>query len=296
MPNPNPNTLHRHSRAKPSPGPEQETRLTRPVPAPAPAPRVIEADDAGDLAEAIAEEERELWPSRTRSSAIRYQQVYGQQPPQRPHAPSGDEALIIPARRSVVVHHGLPPLIDQPGRSARSARSAPCAAVRARPTTPIVARDTSPAARRWHWLVFVGGGMLVMLTLVLGARVGLSWWQGVQQQWAYGTPRTFQVDLQVGHGGTGTLSSHFIALNLDGRISILECPQEDCTHAVIYTGPQLYGSDAADTPVTLSFADVNGDGKLDMIVHLAGQTFVFVNTGTQFRPATPQDHVTLPAS
>jgi len=41
---------------------------------------------------------------------------------------------------------------------------------------------------------------------------------------------------------------------------------------------------------------VNGDGRLDLLIHVQGGQFVYVNTGTQFRPATPADHVTLPKS
>ena len=45
--------------------------------------------------------------------------------------------------------------------------------------------------------------------------------------------------------------------------------------------------------MTLSFKDVNGDGKLDMLVHIQDQTFVFLNDGTQFRPLKPGEHITL---
>ena len=41
---------------------------------------------------------------------------------------------------------------------------------------------------------------------------------------------------------------------------------------------------ATQTPVTLEFYDVNGDGKVDMIVHVGDQKIVYLNDGTQFKP------------
>jgi hypothetical protein len=145
--------------------------------------------------------------------------------------------------------------------------------------------------RRAHWLMWVGIAMLLVLTgYTLLTAVG-TWWQNQQTQWQYGMPRTFQTDAVVGHGSG---SSHFLALNLNGHIDLIECPAQDCTKAVIYSGPTLLGSHAALVPVTLSFADVNGDGKPDMLVHLGGQTLLWLNTGKQFRQATSNDHLTLP--
>jgi hypothetical protein len=144
---------------------------------------------------------------------------------------------------------------------------------------------------RVHWLVFVGLTMLVMLAGWTGLNQGLSWWHSYQDDLRYGRPRTFQTDMAVGHGRG---ASHFIALNLHGHLEVIECPESDCTKAVIYVGPVLLGPEQDLTPVTLAFRDVNGDGKLDMLLLYDGdQTTVFLNTGTGFRPATAQDHLTL---
>ena len=35
-------------------------------------------------------------------------------------------------------------------------------------------------------------------------------------------------------------------------------------------------------PVTLTFQDVNGDGRLDMLVHIEDQIIVFLNNSTKF--------------
>jgi len=42
------------------------------------------------------------------------------------------------------------------------------------------------------------------------------------------------------------------------------------------------------TPVTLTFKDVNADGKLDMIVNVQDTHFVFLNSNGTFVPAPGQ--------
>jgi hypothetical protein len=188
---------------------------------------------------------------------------------------------IPPGQRQVVLYHGLPP------RRASQPPSAPTPAARRGNATTARPQQT----RRMHWLFWVGSGMLALLAGYLLLSTLAAWWQVQQDDWRYGNPRTFQTDAAVGHG-PGT--SHFLVVNLGGQVEIIECPAQDCTKAVIYPGPRLLGSGAALMPVTLSFADVNGDGKPDMLVHIAGQTFVWLNTGKQFRQATSSDHVSLP--
>jgi len=63
----------------------------------------------------------------------------------------------------------------------------------------------------------------------------------------------------------------------------------DASHARIYIGPQLYGADADLIPVTLSFVDVNGDKKPDMIINFQGTRVVFINDNGGFRPLRPEE-------
>jgi hypothetical protein len=130
-------------------------------------------------------------------------------------------------------------------------------------------------------------GMLAMLALWMGGSLLLTWWQVTQDDWHYGRPRTFQTDAVVDHTDSATSPSHFLAINLNRRVEVIECPGGDCAHALIYLGPMLLGYGEDLTPVTLTFEDVNGDGKPDMVIHIQDQRIVFINEDGKFRPTKP---------
>jgi hypothetical protein len=142
-------------------------------------------------------------------------------------------------------------------------------------------------------LITIIVGMLVMAVLFLALSAFGSWWRIHQDDVTYGRPRTFQTDAVVGHSDSASNPSHFIFLNLNRHVEIIELPAGDATHARIYNGPTLFGDGQDLTPVTAEFRDVNGDGKPDMIVHIQDQRLVFINDGTQFRPLQQGEHVNL---
>lgn len=144
----------------------------------------------------------------------------------------------------------------------------------------------------FHWLFYVGMAMLIM-TLMWGALSALnSWWQVYQDDLHYGRPRTFQIDQKVGHNDSAT-PSHFIALNLNRHIEVIEFPGGDPSKAKIYIGPVLMGPGQDLAPATLEFRDVNGDGKPDMIVKVQDSRFVFINDNGSFRPLRSGEAVHL---
>ena len=157
-----------------------------------------------------------------------------------------------------------------------------------------------PSSRVRNWrqdkrfpVIAVVVGMLLMAALFLMVNSLGSWWQIHQDDATYGRPRTYQVDAVVGHNDSAANPSHFIFLNLNRHVEIIELPGGDTTHARIYTGPTLFGNGQDLTPVTGEFKDVNGDGKLDMIVHIQDQVLVYINDGTQFVPQQPGQQVHL---
>ena len=153
-------------------------------------------------------------------------------------------------------------------------------------------RDTEELPRfRLHWLVFVGVALIIMVLGWVVFTVVANWWQVTQDNMQYGFPRTYQVDQVVGHNDSQSNPSHFIAINLNSHIEVIEFPGGDASKAKIYVGPTLIGPNSNLAPVTLTFKDVTGDGKLDMIINVQGGHFVFINQNGQFRPAQPSDNV-----
>jgi hypothetical protein len=144
---------------------------------------------------------------------------------------------------------------------------------------------------RFHWTVYVGLAMLIMLIGWIALSSLSSWWQVTQDDWHYGRPRTFQTDYVVGHDDSVAHPSHFIALNLNRHVDIIEMPGGDAAKAKIYVGPVLIGQGQDLAVVKLSFKDVNGDGKPDMIVSIQDSRFVFLNENGSFRPAQPGDNI-----
>jgi hypothetical protein len=183
--------------------------------------------------------------------------------------PMPDGVVYRQGNEQLYLHNGPPPVQRASKMRAQTTREVP------------VARKPR---RRWHWLVWVGlsvFGMLLSWVLVNGLG---SWWQNQTATWAYGYPRTYQTDAVVGHGDSAAHPSHFLALNLNRHVLIVEFPGGDVSRSVIYTGPTLMGDGQDGTPVTLTFSDVNRDGGLDMLVHIQDQTLVFLNNGTKFVP------------
>jgi len=168
------------------------------------------------------------------------------------------------------------------------------------PRKPQVSSEADQnAKRRVHWLLFVGIGMIAMLAVwVLGSSL-LAWVSYEHDNIVYGNPRTYQTDAVVGHGGDSPQHpSHFIAVNLNRQVIIVEFMAGNPAKSIDYVVPYyILGQGGNLTPVTLSFRDVTGDGKPDMIVdiHLSpqDQTFVFVNDGTKFRAPTAKDNIHL---
>ncbi|HLX39774.1 MAG TPA: hypothetical protein VKR42_04540 [Ktedonobacteraceae bacterium] len=136
-------------------------------------------------------------------------------------------------------------------------------------------------------------GMLATIVLANGLMTFGSWWQIHQDDVTYGRPRTYQFNAVVGHNDSAANPTHFICINLNRHVEIIEFPGGDATHARMYQGPVLFGDGQDLTPVTAEVRDVNGDGKPDLIVHIQDQQIVFINTGTQFRPLNPGEQVNL---
>jgi hypothetical protein len=147
----------------------------------------------------------------------------------------------------------------------------------------VIIHDEPPPKKRSHWLLFIGIGMVVMVVLWFLMQLAVAWWTNQQLNATYQYPRMYQADETVGHGDSTDHPTHFIFENLHGQILIMEFPGGDYAHAHIYKGPTLFSNAADQVPVTAEFKDVNGDGKIDIILHIQDQRIVFFNTSTGFK-------------
>ena len=144
-------------------------------------------------------------------------------------------------------------------------------------------QQRAPRQRNKHWSVYLVTGMATMTALVIGLYSLGSWWQHVQDDWTYGMPRTYQTDAVVGHNhDSSSHPSHFLAVNLKGRIEVFELPAGDPTKVRVFLGPTIVGNGVDQVVVTISFADSNHDGTPDMVIHYGDSEEVFSNKGGTF--------------
>jgi hypothetical protein len=234
-----------------------------------------------------------------------------QQPPRRRASVPPEEREYTPSSHRVGTHAGMHPE-DQPYMTATRSRShAPTTdtyveidedgeEVYTRPPTRSSARryDLTPyaqgAGRRTealprqgkHPLFYIGLFLLMMVVFL----TAYSFIPPAIQKWhddsVYGYPRTFQTDANVEHGGV----EHFIVLNNHGTIEVLEIPDypSPTTQTRLYIIVRLSSQGADLVPASVSFPDVNGDGKPDMQVTVYDGTnpsiWVPFNNGTIFVP------------
>ena len=136
---------------------------------------------------------------------------------------------------------------------------------------------------RGAWLIYLVIGMLMTMVLLWIGQSLWSWGGTTIDDLRYGRPRTTNVDQFVGHE-IGKTPSHFIALNLNGQIYIVEIPGGRANTSRLLVGPHLIGSGAELAPVFLSFP---GDPHHpDLLITVDGIQTRFHNTGTSYVPTS----------
>ena len=146
----------------------------------------------------------------------------------------------------------------------------------------IIVHQAPPPKRRMHPVVLLGSGMVVAAVLFIAIYAVFNWWQLHQIDVAYGNPRTYQTDAIIYPGDSSAHPTHYIFLNLNGSVQIIEEPHGDASHAKIYIGPTLIEDNASLVPVTGEFKQING--KEEMIVHVGDQELIYLNNGQKFIP------------
>ncbi len=121
-----------------------------------------------------------------------------------------------------------------------------------------------------------------MLLLWWLLSVAYGWWTQHQLDATYEFPRVSQADAVVYPGDSAAHPSHYLFLNLNGTVLIIELPHGDSTKSRIYKGPALFSDNADQIPVTGEFRVVNG--KIELLVHIQDRIILYINNGTQFIP------------
>jgi hypothetical protein len=107
----------------------------------------------------------------------------------------------------------------------------------------------------------------------------------VQNDWTFGKQRHFEINAVVGHLDSQTNPSHFTAENTNGEIIVIELPGGNVSKAKIYQ-IETVPNNTGNPPVKLSFQDMNGDGKPDMLVAIGdGSATLYItlwNNGSEF--------------
>jgi len=158
-------------------------------------------------------------------------------------------------------------------------------------------RKTLPAApvswpqvqvnRQYVQIGIVLGLAFIMMHLLIGR--GQTWIDDLR----YGRPRTVQVSAYVGHNEQAGQPSHFVAMNLNRRVIVIELPGGDSAKAQTLQGPYLFGANEDLTPVMLRVKDLNNDKKGDLVIAVKNEEIIYINTGDTFRLITNDERQKL---
>lgn len=133
----------------------------------------------------------------------------------------------------------------------------------------------------WWFPVLAGAaGALLVLWLVI---IFVRWCIWTHDNLVYGTPRTTQYDAVVGHQDDKAHPSHFLVLNLQGTVGVTEFPASDYRKQGRFLGGIIVEGDGKlYAHGELAFKDVNGDGRIDIVLTVNDGTKIFLNNGKSF--------------
>lgn len=198
---------------------------------------------------------------------------------QAPAAPLRRE-IALPWRREKVEER-VAPTRPQPTANGRQAQQ--------RVAQPARVEKTVEARA----VVVIAGSVALLVVAYAVVTAAVEWTQVKLDDLQYGRPRTMQMDAYVGHGENVGVPSHFVAMNLNRRVTILEMPGGDSTKVTTIVGPYLFGQGEDLTPVTMGSSDLNGDGKSDLVVSVKNEQLLYLNDGTNFKLATPEERLAI---
>ena len=135
--------------------------------------------------------------------------------------------------------------------------------------------------------------VLALAAIVVLIGHTITWGQRTVDNVRYGMPRRVHLSGYVGHNDAHAMPTHFIALNLDGHVSVLEIPGGDIERLTVLPGPYVVGHDGPYVVPELALRDLDSNGHVDLLVTLRGETVVYMNDNGGFRLMTPGERARL---
>lgn len=142
-------------------------------------------------------------------------------------------------------------------------------------------------------LAYIVTGVLALLAMYVVLSTVIGWAQVTFDDIRYGRPRTFHMTAQVGPPGAASAPSHFMAINLDRQVIIVELQGGDAARIRTFPGPYLFGAGEDLTPATMRMVDVNGDGIADLLVRVKDEEMVYLYRDDGFALITPEERLQL---
>ncbi len=204
-----------------------------------------------------------------------------------------DDLFTSPQLHAVAVA----PAIPQPRRNAPALPwRREEAAAQPRPTRQMAQAQAPARAEKVveaRSVMMIAGAAVMIVALYAIVSAAVQWTQVKLDDLQYGRPRTMQLDAYVGHNEAGGVPSHFVALNLNRRVTIIEMPGGDSAKINTILGPSLFGQGEDLTPITMSSSDLNGDGLADLSVNVKNEQLLYLNNGSAFHLATTDEQLAI---
>ena len=130
----------------------------------------------------------------------------------------------------------------------------------------------------------LGIGLLVW-AVVTAAITTYNWGVDQYNTYHYGPTRVYATTAVLGLDGDNEGNPSDIAIaNFRGNLELLINPAGDTTKTQTYPAGRLISDSASKTPAYVTFARNNKSHKLDIVVHIVGQSqlLTFTNTGTNY--------------
>jgi len=141
--------------------------------------------------------------------------------------------------------------------------------------------------------LYIAGALLSAIALYFVLSGVVQWGLQRYDDVRYGTTRTFHTDAVIGIEDSVLNPTHFVAMNLNRQVVIMQIPGGDTGKTRVINGPYLFGADEDRTPVLLDFRDVNGDQLTDMIVNVKNEALVYLNRGDRLGLMSPEERASI---